>query len=273
MINKIIHYCWFGNKPKPDLVTFCINSWKAKLPDYEIVEWNEHNFDVAATKFTQEAYNRKSWAFVSDYVRAYALYHYGGIYLDTDVEIKHSLDEFLSHGAFTSFECINYPFSALWGARKGHSWPEKVIKYYEGKNHFEQITNTSLVSDLLSEEFGVNRTSDTLQILKEDIYVYPSNYFCLDLPLNYATHHFASSWNSDPSASIYKNHLRASYLSKVLGITLMEMTESQNKIGHGKKENHTYYEVLKSIPATTIIKFLVKSILNLSVIKWTNLNK
>lgn len=259
--------------PKPDLIVFCINSWKTKLPDYEIIEWNERNFDIAATKFTMEAYTNKRWAFVSDYVRAYALYHYGGIYLDTDVEIKHSLDEFLGHGAFTSFESINYPFSALWGTRKGHSWPEKVIRYYEGKEHFDQITNTSLVSDLLAEEYGVDKSSDTLQILKEDIYIYPSNYFCLSLPLNYATHHFAASWVSEPSTSIYKNHLRASYLSKVLGTTLMEITETQNKTGHRKRENHTYYEVLKYIPATVIIKFLIKSVLNLPVFKWAKLNK
>ena len=94
MIPKIIHYCWFGKNPKNNLILRCIESWKKFCPNYKFVEWNESNFDVNSNLYTKQAYENKKWAFVSDYVRLYALYNYGGIYLDTDCEILQSLDIF-----------------------------------------------------------------------------------------------------------------------------------------------------------------------------------
>ena len=85
MIPKIIHYCWFGGKPKPDCVVKCISTWRDKLPDYEIKEWNESNFNINCNEYVQKAHEMKKWAFVSDYARFYVLYNYGGVYLDTDV--------------------------------------------------------------------------------------------------------------------------------------------------------------------------------------------
>ena len=89
---KKIHYCWFGGKELPSKVKKCIATWKKMLPDYEIKEWNEENFDINTNTFVKEAYENKKWAFVSDYVRIYALYNEGGIYLDTDVKILKDLD-------------------------------------------------------------------------------------------------------------------------------------------------------------------------------------
>ena len=91
MINKVIHYCWFGGNPKSDLINRCIESWKKYCPDYEIIEWNEKNFDIDSNKFVKEAYEARKWAYVSDYIRAYAIYNYGGIYLDTDVLVVESI--------------------------------------------------------------------------------------------------------------------------------------------------------------------------------------
>ena len=85
-IPKIIHYCWFGGNPLPEITKLCLESWRTLLPDYEIVCWSEENFDVSLIPFVQEAYEAKKWAFVSDYARLFALYQYGGIYLDTDEE-------------------------------------------------------------------------------------------------------------------------------------------------------------------------------------------
>ena len=96
-IPKIIHYCWFGKNEKPDIVIKCIDSWKKILNEYEIIEWNEKNFKIDSNKFVKQAYDSKKFAFVSDYVRVYALYNYGGIYLDTDVEVFKSLDELNSN--------------------------------------------------------------------------------------------------------------------------------------------------------------------------------
>lgn len=104
MIPKIIHYCWFGRGSLPELAQKCIASWKKYLPDYEIKEWNEDNFDVNIIPYTAEAYAQKKYAFVSDYARFWILYKYGGIYFDTDVEVIRSIDDIIAKGNFMGFE-------------------------------------------------------------------------------------------------------------------------------------------------------------------------
>ena len=192
MIPKIIHYCWFGRNEKSEKIKFCMDSWKKYLPDYEIIEWNEDNFHINEIKYVNEAYDKKKWAFVTDYVRAYALYKKGGIYLDTDVEITGNLDTFLTHGAFSGFESKGYPFTALWGANKGHHWPKKVLDFYNNES-FKGETNTVYISKILETEYGINPKDDNIQNYNNDIFIYPSNYFCLNFR-NYAIHHFEGSW-------------------------------------------------------------------------------
>ena len=104
MIPKIIHYCWFGRNPLPASAQKCIASWRKFLPDYEIKEWNEDNFDVNIIPYTQQAYEAKKYAFVSDYARFWILYHYGGLYFDTDVEVIKSFDDIVERGAFMGLE-------------------------------------------------------------------------------------------------------------------------------------------------------------------------
>lgn len=217
MIPKIIHYCWFGRNEKSDFIKKCICSWKIHLPDYEIVEWNEDNFDIDTNVFTKEAYSKKKWAFVSDYVRAYALYNAGGIYLDTDVEIRSNLNTFLHHGAFSGFEGYGSPFTALWGARKGHEWPRKIIDYYDNLREFDNTTNTKIVTDFLVNHYKINPFNDAYQELRDDIYIYPSNFFCLNLDMNYAVHHFDGSWleskNPNCNSNLKKKYYRRKFLS------------------------------------------------------------
>lgn len=104
MIPKIIHYCWFGRNPLPKSAIKCIDSWKRFFPGYEIKEWNEDNFDVNMIPYTAEAYRARKYAFVSDYARFWILYHYGGIYFDTDVEAIRTMDDILAKGAFMGCE-------------------------------------------------------------------------------------------------------------------------------------------------------------------------
>lgn len=104
MIPKIIHYCWFGKNPLPESAINCINSWREFLPDYKIKQWNEDNFDVNIIPYTADAYKAKKYAFVSDYARFFILYHEGGIYFDTDVEIIKPLDDIIKKGGFIGFE-------------------------------------------------------------------------------------------------------------------------------------------------------------------------
>ena len=194
MIPKKIHYCWFGNNPKPTIVEYCISSWKKYLPEYEIIEWNEDNFDVTQNDFVKTAYQNKKWAFVSDFVRAKALYEHGGFYLDTDMEVKNTLNDFLHHRAVCGFEIKGIPYSAFWGIEKGHVLATKIMDYYLN-NDYKEEPNTAIFSKLLVEEFGADANNDNYQELKEGIVLYPSTYFSLDLPINYVTHHFSGSWH------------------------------------------------------------------------------
>ena len=107
-IPKIIHYCWFGGKPLPDSAVKCIESWKKFFPDYEIRQWDETNFDVNIIQYTSDAYKIAKYAFVSDYARMWVLFHYGGIYFDTDVEVIKSYDQILAQGGFMGFETFKY---------------------------------------------------------------------------------------------------------------------------------------------------------------------
>ncbi|RKW32245.1 MAG: glycosyl transferase, partial [Lachnoanaerobaculum sp.] len=104
MIPKVIHYCWFGGKPLPKIARKCIQSWKRFCPDYEIVEWNEKNYDIHKNSYMEEAYLQKKWGFVPDFARLDIIYQNGGIYLDTDVELIRPLDELLYHRAYMGFE-------------------------------------------------------------------------------------------------------------------------------------------------------------------------
>lgn len=105
MIPKVIHYCWFGRNPLPKDAIICINSWKKNLPDFEIKEWNEDNFDVNMIPYTAEAYAAKKYAFVSDFARFWILYKHGGLYFDTDVEVIKPLDDIIARGNFMAYEC------------------------------------------------------------------------------------------------------------------------------------------------------------------------
>lgn len=103
-IPKIIHYCWVGGANKPKSVQYCIDTWKKYCPDYEIIEWNEDNYDFSKNQYMKEAYNSKKWGFVPDYARLDIIYQHGGIYMDTDVEMVASLDSLLEYEGFFGFE-------------------------------------------------------------------------------------------------------------------------------------------------------------------------
>lgn len=217
MIPKTIHYCWFGRNKKSDLIEKCIQSWELHLPDYDIIEWNEENFDIEANIFMSNAYKKKKWAFVSDYARAYVLYKFGGIYLDTDVEIRCNLDRFLDHGAFTGFEDYGFPFTALWGSRKEHNWPRSILNYYDNLDGFDEKTNTRIVSEFLIDHYKVDPFRNEIQKLEDEICIYPSNFFCLNIEQNYAVHHFEGSWHNedinDYNSLLLKDYYKIKFLS------------------------------------------------------------
>ena len=206
-IPKIIHYCWFGGNPLPEITKLCIESWRTLLPDYEIVCWDEQNFDVSLIPFVQEAYEAKKWAFVSDYARLFALYHYGGIYLDTDEEVVKSLDEFLGHSFFCGFENYDRISAGLLGSQKGHEWLRELMAYYENRSFllptgkYDMRANPLIISEF-AEKRGFEK-GNAYQVLDGDIHVYPMEYFCptgyerekrIVLENTYALHHYAGTW-------------------------------------------------------------------------------
>lgn len=209
MIPKVIHYCWFGRGKLPELAIKCIESWKKYLPDYEIKEWNEDNFDLNLYPYAKEAYDNRKFAFVSDVARLYALYMEGGIYMDTDVEVLKSLDPFLQHHAFSGFEDEQMIPTGIMASEKGGQWAKDNLDYYNGKHFvkedgsFDVTTNVTIITNYMLP-LGL-RQNNTYQDFPGLITFYPKDYFCpkskedgkIYLTDNTVTiHHFAASWTS-----------------------------------------------------------------------------
>lgn len=208
VIPQVIHCCWFGGKPLTPLAQKCIESWNKYLPEYPIITWNEKTFDVDSVPCTQEAYNCKKYAFVSDYVRLWALYHYGGIYMDTDVEVISDLDKFMNFQAFSGFEQKNYMPTGIMAAVPHHPWIHRMLEHYRGRSFFnpdgtmDLKPNVIFMTELAEKEFGLKRGNE-LQILKDDVHIFPNDYFCPMVwetreikltPNTHTIHHFAYSW-------------------------------------------------------------------------------
>ena len=129
MIPKKIHYCWFGRGEKPKLAKKCIASWKKYMSDYEIIEWNEDNFDIDMNAYTRMCYDQKKYAFLTDYVRLIVVQKYGGIYFDTDVEVVRNFDDLLDNSAFFGFETNEYVNTGLgFGAEKENEIVKQMIR-------------------------------------------------------------------------------------------------------------------------------------------------
>lgn len=213
MLPKIIHYCWFGGKPLSKLSIKCIESWKKFLPDYEIKEWNEDNFNVNIIPYTQEAYKAKRWAFVSDYARFWILYNYGGIYFDTDVELIRPIDDIINLGGFMGCETIahkNIPFfinpGLGIGCEAGNPTYKGLLELYSKTCFFMENGEQNLKSIV----YYTSEYLETLGLVKKDtiqcincIYIYPKDYFNpydadsgkVIITENTRTiHHFAGSW-------------------------------------------------------------------------------
>lgn len=209
IIPKKIHYCWFGGNEKSELVNYCIESWKKHLVGYEIIEWNESNFDINTNSYTKEAYEYKKYAFVSDYVRLYTMYTYGGIYLDTDVEVLKNLEEFLVYEGFTGYEDRYWAVTGTMGSVKGNEVIERLLDYYKDR-HFiinekpSLITNTKIITNIFIKEYGLIPNGEEQFLSGVNFKIFPMDYFCAK---NWKTkelytsenthtiHHFNSSWH------------------------------------------------------------------------------
>ena len=180
MIPKIIHYIWFGGKPLPEKVTYCIESWKKWLPEYKFVLWNEESFDVNAYEFTRDTYAHRKFAFVSDFVRIFALATQGGVYLDTDIEIIKPLDVFLKERMVLGTDDSG-SLTAFMAAEAQHPFFTRALDIYKSRlfvlpdGSLNTEVNNLLLQNLL-ENYGYVKANKE-QHLSEGIKVYPDDYF------------------------------------------------------------------------------------------------
>lgn len=209
MIPKVIHYCWFGKKKKPKRVIEYIDKWHKMLPDYEIIEWNESNFNIDEYEYVREAYNNKKYAFVSDVARIIALCTLGGIYLDTDIDIKKSFTELLdNYKVILGFEDSGKRImTAFIAAEKDNSLLKEFLKLYENEKFvnkdgsFNVYPNTYRLTEFLKDKGLV--VNGEKQFLKGDVIIFPEKYFSamkfstmtdISDEQTYTVHHFNSSW-------------------------------------------------------------------------------
>ena len=234
MIPKVIHYCWFGRNPLPDSALKCIASWRKYLPDYEIKEWNEDNFDVNIIPYTQQAYEAKKYAFVSDYARFWILYHYGGLYFDTDVEVIRPMDEIVKRGPFMGLEKLQKeakepavaPGLGL-GAPVGHQLYAELLNIY-ARLQFTKTDGTPNLKTIveytteLLQKKGLQRGDGVQQV--DGVFIYPEDYFCpMDsttgittiTPRTVSIHHYDCSW-LDHNSMHFRLHLLKNTMNRIL---------------------------------------------------------
>ena len=215
MIPKVIHYFWFGDNPQNELIKKCIDSWRKYCPDYEIKEWTEDNYDVHKHPFMKAAYEAKKWAFVADYARIDVIHEYGGVYLDTDVELIKKMDPYLEYDFYAGFESSAFVnFGIGFGAIKGHKILKEILDYYDNLEFpttdfgLSQISCPRIQTEILQRHGMI--CNDQTQLI-DGCHIFSSNFFC---PMSFRTgetnitentvsiHHFDMSWCSDSTKHI-----------------------------------------------------------------------
>ena len=242
VIPKIIHYCWFGGNEKPQLVKDCIESWKRFCPDYELKEWNESNFDVNSCTYSREAYENKKWAFVADYARLCALYDEGGVYLDTDMELRQNIDAFLYDNGFAGFESKDFVALGIIGSRPRDSFIGEFKKYYEThafiKDGVPDTTSNVRLCDRLLSDGGLVKNGKRQTV--RGFAIYGQSFFMSNtlgmifgkMPKNAVSiHHAAQSWRGGAKKN-FVGRVRAYLVGKARNLI---GTDNLVKLKSGKR--------------------------------------
>ena len=215
MIPKIIHYCWLSGDPFPETIANYMATWKEKLPDYEFILWDTNRFDIESNIWVKQAFDAKKYAFAADYIRLYAVYNFGGIYMDTDIQVVKSFDDLLHLPYFAGTEGKNTIEAGVFGAEKGTSWLNDCLQYYEGRSFLKpdglldilplpkiimHCLEKSKVIKTLPKELAISALN---QNSPNAFIMFPDDFFCAKnqgtgvvkiTEKTYCIHHFAMSW-------------------------------------------------------------------------------
>lgn len=227
-IPKVIHYCWFGKGKMPPIAEKCIKSWKKYCPDYEIICWNEDNFDISRNKYAKEAYDAKKWAFVSDYARLKVLYDEGGIYMDTDVELIKPLDDLIEKGGYMGFDDNGVISTGLgFACEKENELVGILLADYDDISFVRPDGSYDITpcpdrntKTMVKLGFDVNVKDQTfmgIHMLPED-YLCPMKYYTGKKVITentYSIHHFCASWTS-------KTAKRTLFLKRIVGVKMYD---------------------------------------------------
>lgn len=249
-IPKKIHYCWFGRNSKPKMAEKCIKSWTKYCKEYEIIEWNEENFDISSCPlYVRQAYEAKKWAFVTDYARLKILYENGGIYFDTDVEVIRKIDSLLSNACFMGIErsdiCTKVATGLGIGCEKGFPLIKEIMNDYNDKSFLKEdgtfdTTTCTELNYVVLKKYGYVQ-ENRLQTVAGAT-VYPSEYFSpMDMtngklyktPNTYTIHHYGLSWTTDEHRKERRRYLRkAKWLDFVYNLKVLPNTVIQKILGN-----------------------------------------
>lgn len=244
MIPKIIHLCWLSGDPYPSKIAKCLESWKKCLPDYEVMLWDTHRFDLNTSVWVRQAFEHKKYAFAADYIRFYALYHYGGIYLDSDVEVLKDFHEFLDLPYFVGAEKAQTPEAAIIGAEKGCDWIKQCLDYYQDRAFVKEDGSLDIrkLPEIMVEQIRklkplrVLSLEDSLNIRKldmqQEVLVLSDEFFSPKVfdsreveitPYTYAIHHYQNSWFSPKAKAYYRSR---AFLVKIFGLSFVRKAEN-----------------------------------------------
>lgn len=243
MIPKIIHLCWLSGDPYPPKIAKCLNTWAKYLSDYEIALWDTKRFDLNSSVWVKQAFENKKYAFAADYIRFYALYHHGGIYLDSDVEVLGNFNEFLELPYFIGAEKAQTPEAAVIGAEKGCDWIKQCLDYYQNRAFVKEDGSLDIrkLPEIMVEQIQklkpmrVLSLEDSLNIreldMQKEVLVLSDEFFSPKVfdsreveitPYTCAIHHYQNSWFSPKAKAYYRSR---AFFVKLFGIGFVRRVE------------------------------------------------
>ena len=243
MIPKIIHLCWLSGDPYPAKIARCLQTWKKYLPDYQVMLWDTNRFDLNSSIWVKQAFEKKKYAFAADYIRFYALYHHGGIYLDSDVEVIKSFDDLLDLPYFIGAEKAGTPEAAIMGAERGCDWIKQCLDYYDHRAFVKEDGSLDIrkLPEIMDKQILKLKTLRVLSIseskrirtfdFSKEVLIFNDAYFSPKVfdsreveitPYTYAIHHYQNSWFS-PKAKVY--YRSRAFLVKIFGQRIVRKME------------------------------------------------